>query len=129
MVKKKRCFAISHANTYRQPTADAPSLVDQFYRQTGLHVQVDLIAAGAEDVRLLSMFNSRATGGEVPDACELESGSIGKFFRPPVDQMGLLPLNDYLKRSGQMNRILPSRLASWSKRDPRSGEMIVFGIP
>ena len=58
-----------------------------------------------------------------PDLVELPLESIGKYFRPPVDEIGLLPLNDYLQKSGWMDRIVQSRFAPWSKNGK------IFGIP
>jgi arabinosaccharide transport system substrate-binding protein len=40
-----------------------------------------------------------------------------------VEDVGFLPLNGYLERSGRLAEILPSRLATWSK------DGIIFGIP
>jgi arabinosaccharide transport system substrate-binding protein len=59
----------------------------------------------------------------VPDAVEIEIGSVGRFFRPPVEQVGLLPLNDLIRKHGWEGKILRSRLAPWSK------EGVIFGIP
>ena len=64
-------------------------------------------------------------GTFVPDLCEIEIHSIGQFLRPLVDDIGLLPLNDFLEQSGWDRRIVASRLAPWSKTDPRTGRRIV----
>ena len=122
-------FADGHARMYRDPTKQAdgtrsPSLVDQFRVVTGRSVNVNLIAGKALDVRLMSLFMSGDNDGtRTPDLAEIEIGSVGKFFRPPTAQVGFLPLNDYLKKSGWMDRIVPSRLAQWSK----DGQ--IFGVP
>jgi len=130
------CFAPTHANTYREPIPatrpgekEMPSLLEQFRLATGKTARVDLIVSRALDIRLVSLFMSDTRGPAVPDLCEIEIGAVGSFFRPPVDQVGLLPLNDYLDKSGQGGRILASRLAVWSKIDPRNGRQIIFGIP
>ncbi|HEY7120190.1 MAG TPA: hypothetical protein VH475_26620, partial [Tepidisphaeraceae bacterium] len=60
---------------------------------------------------------------DVPDAVELEIGSVAKYFRPPVRDVGLLPLNDLLARSGWIDKIVKARFAPWSK------EGVIFGIP
>jgi len=67
------------------------------------------------------MFMSGAR--DVPDAVELEIGSVAKYFRPPVSDVGLLPLNGFLERSGWMNKVLKARFAPWSK------DGVIFGVP
>jgi arabinosaccharide transport system substrate-binding protein len=69
------------------------------------------------------MFMADKESEELPDVCEIVIGSIGKFFRPPVDQIGLVPLNDYLDKSGWRKRIVESRFAPWTK------EGVIFGLP
>ena len=83
----------------------------------------------AENIRLASAFMSGSSGPSVPDLCEIEIDSIGQFLRPPVDDVGLLPLNDFLHQSGWDSRIIASRFAPWSKIDPRTGRRIIYGIP
>jgi ABC-type glycerol-3-phosphate transport system substrate-binding protein len=127
-------FAESHARTYRDviPQADGrtiPSLADQFQKTTGLSVGISLIGQMGENVRLASAFDSHASGPQAPDLCEIEISNIGQFLRPPIDEIGLLPLNDYLQKSGWRNRIIAGRFAPWSKIDPRTGESIIYGIP
>jgi arabinosaccharide transport system substrate-binding protein len=115
--------ADTNARTYRDPPPDGgPSLLDQFQQRTGDSVVVDLIAFRGLDARLISLFMSHSDAA-VPDVVEIEIGSVGKYFRSPTDEVGFLPLNDFLSRSGMMNKILPSRLAPWSKHG------IIFGIP
>jgi lactose/L-arabinose transport system substrate-binding protein len=75
------------------------------------------------------MFMDRATGAALPDLCEIEIGSVGRYFRPGVDQVGFVPLNDFLERDHLIDKIVPSRFAPWSKRDPRTGQLVIFGIP
>ena len=86
-------------------------------------VGIDLIAPAALDVRLLSLFMFAQPTSSSPDLVEVDLGSVGKFFRPSVGEVGFIPLNDYLKRSGWINRIMQSRFSPWSK-----GETI-FGVP
>jgi arabinosaccharide transport system substrate-binding protein len=114
-----------HARMYRD---GSPSLLEEFHSRTGKSVRLDLIAAPALDVRLLSLFmfsqgRVQDTDRSSPDLVELPLESIGKYFRPPVDEIGFLPLNDYLQKSGWMDRIVQSRFAPWSK----DGK--IFGIP
>jgi arabinosaccharide transport system substrate-binding protein len=109
--------ADQHARLYR----DGP--IDGFTRDTGKSVRLDLIAPAALDVRLLSLLNTGSHAQSAPDLVELDLGSIGKFLRPPVDRVGLLPLNGFLAKSGWDHRLVRSRLTPWSK------DGIVFGIP
>ena len=101
--------ADSHARMYRQVA--------------GKSVRVDLIAPAALDVRLLSLFMFAQGTASSPDLVEVDLGSIGKVLRPPVGEVGFLPLNDYLQRSGWINRIVRSRFAPWSK------DGTIFGVP
>jgi arabinosaccharide transport system substrate-binding protein len=128
------CFADLHARTYRNPVplpdgGLGPSLIEQFSESTGISARVDLIGQRAEDVRLISLFMSKGRSDLLPDLCEIEISSVGKFFHAAPADIGLLPLNDFLIRSGQYGRILPNRLATWSRIDPVTGRRIIFGIP
>lgn len=114
-------FAQEHARMYRQRIDGRPSLVEQYEAATDRRVRVQLLAANALDVRLLSLIHSDSR--DVPDLVEIEIGSIGKYFRPPVDQVGLLPFNGFLAQSGLEGRIVPWRLAPWTK------EGVIFGVP
>ncbi|HEY8667715.1 MAG TPA: ABC transporter substrate-binding protein [Tepidisphaeraceae bacterium] len=116
-------FADSHARIYRSATASDPSLIEQYQQQTGLNARVDLISQRALDMRLLSLFMSGARGEQVPDLAEVEIGSVGKFFRPPASEVGFLPLNTFLKKSGNYDRIVKSRFAPWTKNG------VIFGVP
>lgn len=109
-------FADGHARTYR-------SIIDQFERETGLRVDIQLLSGRAMPMRLQSLFMSAADGGPLPDLVELEISWVGRFFRPPVHEVGLLPLNEYLKSGDWDTRILEPRFASWSKQDA------IFGVP
>ena len=71
---------------------------------------------------LLSIFNSRGHGRLVPDAVEVEIGHIGKFFRPPLSDIGFLPLNDFLKKSGWYDKVVQAQFA-YSKNG------VIFGVP
>ncbi|MGE5612067.1 MAG: ABC transporter substrate-binding protein, partial [Bacillota bacterium] len=121
-------FADSHARSYRDRVVPAeaagelaPSLVELYQRQTGRSAAVNLISTRALDVRLISLFNNQSHN--VPDLVEVEIGSVGKFFRPPLDQVGFLPLNRFVEREGLMDKMVPSRFAPWSKQGG------IFGIP
>ena len=114
-------FADSHANSYRTGDGGKPSLIEQYQKLYGVRVDVSLIAAKAEDIRLMALFGSDSA--DVPDLAEVEIGSVGKFFIPPVREVGFLPLNDFLKRDGLSEEMVPSRFAPWSK------DGVIFGVP
>jgi arabinosaccharide transport system substrate-binding protein len=117
-------FTDDEAQTIRQEPPDGVgSLIDRFQSRTGLSVGVDLIAQRALDARLISLFMSGDTPAAAPDLVEIDLASVGKYFRPPVSDIGLLPLNDLLSRSGYLAKIVPSRLTPWSKHG------VIFGIP
>jgi ABC-type glycerol-3-phosphate transport system substrate-binding protein len=109
--------------------AQQASLLEQFRARTGLTTNISVMGQAAENIRLASAFMSGNSGPSVPDLCEIEINSIGQFLRPPVDDVGLLPLNDFLHQSGWDHRIIASRFAPWSKIDPRTGHQIIYGIP
>jgi arabinosaccharide transport system substrate-binding protein len=120
-------FAEQHALALTEPVAaDRPSLVESYRRKTGRSVRVELISPRAMDVRLVSLLMAGPTGGRpglVPDLVEIEINSAGLFFRAPAEEVGFVPLNDYLERSGWFERILPARLEAYTKAG------MVFGIP
>src|SRR5690554_2472960 len=87
-------FAESHARTYRDRGEDgSPSLVERFEQRTGKRVDVQLISGRSQAVRLASIFMSQTTGDVVPDLVEVEIGQVGRYFRPPLSQVGFLPLD------------------------------------
>lgn len=100
-------FSDPHRATYAGPSpAGGPSLVDDFRQRTGASVDVQLLFGRAQNVRLVSMFMAAMRGPTVPDLVEVEIGQVGKFFRPPIDDVGFLPLNKFLEQSGA--REIPS---------------------
>jgi len=116
-------FAEIHQKTYAgdgKPST-RPTLVEQFRQRTGKTVGIEMVATRSEDVRLVSMFMSDSK--DVPDVVELEISSVAKYFRPPVNDIGLLPLNGFLEKSGWMDKIVKARLAPWSKNG------VIFGVP
>ncbi len=86
---------------------------------------VDLISARAMNMRLPVLFMAPGQSREMPDAVEIEIGSFGRYLRPPVNEVGFLPLNAYLQSSGErwIDRLLPNRLASSTKGG------LIFGLP
>ncbi|HEX3358612.1 MAG TPA: extracellular solute-binding protein [Tepidisphaeraceae bacterium] len=117
-------FAESHQHAYSgdpKLAGDPPAI--QYSNNTGKSLDVVLMNQRAEDVRLVSIFNTHGRGQTVPDAVEVEISKIGKFFRPPVSDIGFLPLNDFLKQSGYYDQIVKARFAPWSK------DGVIFGVP
>jgi arabinosaccharide transport system substrate-binding protein len=100
-----------------------PSILRAYTQRTGLTVGVKVVSAHGLDTRLLSLFMQSAGTAERPDIVEVEIGSVGKFFRPPNADIGFLPWNDYLDRTGLRSELIASRLAVWTK----DGE--IFGLP
>jgi len=109
-------FAEGHAAAYR-------SIIGEFEARTGASVAIELMTGRAEDARLQSLFMSGESGNTLPDVVEIEIGAIGKLLRPPIEEIGLLPLNERIKRAGWDRRILASRFAPWSKQG------VIFGVP
>jgi len=109
-------FADSHLKSYQGP-------IQKFAETNHITTSVNQVAYLALDLRLTSMFMSNPTTPELPDVVEIEMNLVGKYFRPPVDQVGLLPLNDFLRESGWQDKIVQQRLATWTK----DGK--IFGIP
>jgi ABC-type glycerol-3-phosphate transport system substrate-binding protein len=109
-------FAPSHEKTFRP-------LVEQFAREHHVTINLNLLNARAEILRLGQLFMRDLHDPETPDLVEMEIGLVGRFFRPPVDQIGFLPLDGYLDRSGWRDRLVQQRLAPWQKHG------VTFGIP
>ncbi len=119
-------FTDLHARIFRgdgSKNATRTPLVDLYRQETGQTVGIKLIGNQAITVRLNSIFDNGGDANDVPDLVEIEIGSVGRFFRPPLNEIGFLPLNDRLAASGWDKRILPSRLAPWSKQG------VIFGVP
>jgi arabinosaccharide transport system substrate-binding protein len=110
-------FADSHYKAYKP-------LIPAFEREHNVKVNLNLLNARALAVRLTSLFMAgEERSDETPDLVEMEIGLMGRFFRPPVDDIGFLPINDRLKASGLYDRIVKTRFAPWSK------EGQIFGVP
>lgn len=105
-----------------EPTSGL-SLLEQYRLSTGRSVEVEMISGRALDVRLLSLLMSGSSGPATPDLVTIEISQLGKYFRAPLDQVGLVSLNEYLSNSGWDEKLLKPRLLAYSKQ----GE--VFGIP
>lgn len=109
-------FADAHYKTFEP-------LVRKFEQANGVTVNLNLLSARAEVVRLGQLFMSDPTSDEIPDLVELEIGLVSRFFRPPLEEVGLLPLNDRLHQSGWYDKIVETRFAPWMKED------VIFGVP
>jgi ABC-type glycerol-3-phosphate transport system substrate-binding protein len=125
------CFAESHVRAFTRP--DLPAEQDTpeeiFERESGRSLDVIQVQYRALNTRLSTMIMSGTGWPEMPDAVEIEIGNVGRYFRPPVDEIGFLPLNDLIEQNGWSGRVVESRYAPWSKRDPRTGKQVIFGIP
>lgn len=99
------------------------SLKELASKSLGGSVDIQLIQARALATRLSGLFMANVRGPGVPDAVDIEAGTVARFFRPPADEIGFLPLNDLLEKHGWTGKLLETRMASWSK----DGK--VFGIP
>jgi len=107
---------------------EADTLADPAVRQAqnreGVRdVDVQLLTLRGLDLRLLSLLLATRDPARLPSVVEIEIGSIGKYLRPPLPDIGLLPLNDFLDRTGLRSQFLPARLSPWTKNG------IIFGLP
>jgi len=119
-------FAESHirmltGKSRRSPDPESP--VKRFEAETGKTLDPKLIGSRGMDIRLLSMFNNPEASEEIPDIVFLEISGLGRYFRAPVDKIGLMPLNDRLTASGWMDQIVKARFAPYTK------EGLIFGVP
>lgn len=89
-----------------------------FERTTGKSVALELIPARAIDMRLPVAFMSPGGLRQLPDAVEIPIGSIGLYLRPPVEDVGFLPLNHYLETSGyrEISTLDSPGNAGWNAR-------------
>lgn len=118
-------FAEAHAVSYRGDAKTPPgtALADRYSAQAGNSVDVKLININALTLRLASLFDRREVDPNQPDVVEIETNYIARFFRPPVDEVGFMPLDGFLDRSGWRSKLVEARLATWSKNG------VVFGVP
>ncbi len=103
-------------------------LLEDWTTPDGASVALERLAERGMNIRLLTMFMGGRTDPGVPDLVQIEISQVGRFLRPPVEGVGLLPLDRFLDRPGPdgrtwRSRILASRLAPWSK------DGVAFGIP
>lgn len=60
-----------------------------------------LIPNNALNVRLVSLFMADRRGADLPDVVEIGQEALGRYLGPPADQVGFLPLNDFLATTGE----------------------------
>lgn len=99
------------------------ALNSDFYAITGKKMRVKQVSTQAIDIRLVSMMMSGEQSKIVPDIVTIEVGSVGKYFRPPADDVGFVPIENFLKRDGLEELFVKTRLKLWSK----GGHL--FGLP
>jgi arabinosaccharide transport system substrate-binding protein len=118
-------FAQSHYKVFtgEGKPDDFVTPLETFTAETGKTVEARHIQHRAMNVRLATLFLADRRGPEVPDAVEVEIGSVGRFFRPPVHEVGFLPLNELIREHGWEGKVIESRFAPWSKQG------VIFGIP
>jgi len=109
-------FAQSHYKSF-------DPLIPEFQRDNHVKINLELLSFQAELMRLRTAFMSDLHNPQIPDVAEIEIGTVGIFFRPPVDDVGFVPLNDILKKTGWYDKILEQRFAPWTK------EGVIFGVP
>jgi arabinosaccharide transport system substrate-binding protein len=93
-------------------------ILDGFARDHGITYDLDLVAGGALGSRLESLFMSQAKGPQVPDLVNLEIHQVGRFFRPPVEGMGMLDLTPFFETRGErrIDSIVDPGRMGWSAR-------------
>lgn len=118
-------FTESHWRTFNGINArkGQPLPKRDFELETGRSVSIKLVTARALNTRLSMQFMGDVKGEDVPDLVEVEISHVGRFFRPPVSEVGFLPLNDFIKSRGWEGKIVANRFTPWSKQG------VIFGIP
>jgi arabinosaccharide transport system substrate-binding protein len=110
------CFADAHYKSFRP-------LVDEYEREHGVKVNLNVVVTRAMNVRLASLFMTNPTSPDLPDLVEIEIGTIGRYFRAPLEDVGFIPLDGFLKESGWYDKIVQQRYALWTK------DGVIFGVP
>src|SRR4051794_15016879 len=83
-------FADSHARMYRGAPNEPreQTLEGQFEKIRGKSVEIKRVNGAAKNLRLRGMFDRVTVDPNHPDAGEIEFGSMGQYFRPPVREVG-----------------------------------------
>lgn len=122
-------FAEPHARTYR-------ALAPRYETLTGRSVRIDLVSNLALNMRLTSLLSSEIArnppyAGEIsPYVVEIEIASIARYFRPPVDEVGFLPLNGRLTHSGyrEISHLNAPGRPGWSARLVSDGRIYTHDV-
>ena len=109
-------FAEDHYTTYKPQ-------VEAYEKLARVSVDLQLVQAAALSRRLQAVFADQLTGEGVPDVVEVEVGQVGKFFRPPLDEIGFEPVEPMLRAAGLYDRVVKERFSSWTKQG------VIFGVP
>src|SRR5207248_1316624 len=86
-------------------------------------VELRLVQESAMNRSLEAIFANDLRGEGVPDVVEVEINRVGKFFRPPVGEVGFEPLGEMIQQSHAAREIIPARLATYTKHG------VIFGVP
>jgi arabinosaccharide transport system substrate-binding protein len=123
-------YADQQAETYRQGVARLPNDHSaEFAPLAGHTIEISLIAQRALNVRMMAMLLAGPAAAPPPDVCEVDIGSIAAYLNGPIDDIGLLPLNDFIRRDGLEKGFVASRWAAYTCLDPRTGRRVIFGLP
>lgn len=109
-------FADQHYTSYKPEIA-------AYEKQSGVSVDMQILQVHAMGRRLQAIFSDELSGPGVPDVVEVEVGQVGKFFRPPKDEVGFEPLQSMLEQSGWYDKIVRTRFAPWTRQGA------IFGVP
>jgi arabinosaccharide transport system substrate-binding protein len=92
-------------------------------------VDVEMISAMAMNMRLPVLFMGQQKSAEIPDVVAVGIESIGRYLRPPVEQIGFLPLNHYLETSGfrEISSLEAPGQRGWNARLTTDGKIYTFG--
>ncbi len=77
---------------------------------------------------MAALLMSRPDAAELPDLVELQLESVGQYFRPPVEAVGLLPLNTYLESRGirEIKTSADPGRPGWNARNLTDGQIYSF---
>ena len=105
-------YTTNHVAAYRP-------VIEQFERDHGVHVDLQLFSERAMTARLQSAL---AAGAPVPDMVELMGGTLGTFVRGPVEDIQFLDLAARIRSSGLWDRVVRARFGAWTNR----GELLAL---
>ena len=85
-------------------------------------IELQLVSGTGLPQRLQAAFQAGLTG-DVPDVCEVEIGSVGTFFRGPVEHVGFMDLTSNLEVDDLKRQIIDARFSPYTYRGH------IFGLP